>query len=181
MALELNGTTGVSLVQDGVVTAADLASGAITSGILPAGSVLQVVQGRSTTNTSINSTSYADTNLSASITPSSSSNKILIFATQENYHRVDNSIGFNAQYRILRDATVIETFTNMEYHRNGLGSFGNSLHRSRHPMYYLDSPSTTSAITYKTQASMSGLADNAELVVNEGGSPGIMILMEIAG
>ena len=33
MALELNGTTGVSLVQDGVVTAADLAAGAVTQGI----------------------------------------------------------------------------------------------------------------------------------------------------
>ena len=42
MALELNGTTGVSLVQDGVVTAADLASGAITSAALPSGSVVAV-------------------------------------------------------------------------------------------------------------------------------------------
>lgn len=175
MALVLDGTNGVSLVQDGVVTAADLA------GDVSLGKVLQVVQGRSTTNTSINNTGYVDTNLSASIIPSSTSNKILIFVTQQNYHRVDNSIGYNAQYRILRDSTVIETFTNMEYHRNGLGSFSNNLHRSRHPMYYLDSPSTTSAITYKTQASMSSLADNAELVVNEGGSPGIIVLMEIAG
>ena len=49
MALELNGTTGVSLVQDGVVTAADLSSTLDLSGktvTLPAGTggkVLQVV------------------------------------------------------------------------------------------------------------------------------------------
>jgi len=41
MALELNGTTGVSLVQDGVVTAADLASGAITASALPSGTIVQ--------------------------------------------------------------------------------------------------------------------------------------------
>jgi len=77
MALELNGTTGVSLVQDGVVTAADLASGAITSAALPLGSVLQMVSNDNTTSITHSNTGYTDV-VSLSITPTTSGNKLYI-------------------------------------------------------------------------------------------------------
>ena len=63
-----------------------LATGAITSAIMPTGTVIQVVQGSTTTASSHGSTTtLTDTNLSASITPSSASNKILVTIQQHCY------------------------------------------------------------------------------------------------
>lgn len=91
MALELNGTTGVSLVQDGVVTAADLASTlnltgktvTLPAGTTNAGKVLQVV----TANLSPITISTASGGLSAyewgsvNITPASSGNKLVVMTS----------------------------------------------------------------------------------------------------
>jgi len=112
MALELNGTTGVSLVQDGVVTsakiadgavaAADLASGAITSAALPAGSVLQVVEASVENSSSVttNSTSYVDSGLlTLNITPKAAGSKIQV--TFDGYiihlHPANGNIGGSAK------------------------------------------------------------------------------------
>ena len=54
----------------------------VTSGSVMSKPVLQVVTGTSSTDTSVASTSYTDTTLSASITPSSTSSKILILVSQ---------------------------------------------------------------------------------------------------
>jgi len=84
MALELNGTTGVSLVQDGVVTAADLASGAITSAALPTGNIVDVESFSTSSHTTrsgvADSTGTTDvTGLSSlSYTLKSSSNSLII-------------------------------------------------------------------------------------------------------
>ena len=80
MALVLDGTTGVSLVQDGVVTAADLASGAITSGALPAGSVLQVqtTYVANTGHIQTTSSNLQAAGYSVSITPTSTDSTIII-------------------------------------------------------------------------------------------------------
>ena len=50
---------------------------------MPTGSVLQVVQATTSTKASTTSTSYADTGLTASITPSSSSNKVLVIISNK--------------------------------------------------------------------------------------------------
>jgi hypothetical protein len=87
MAITINGDgtlTGISVggLPDGIVDADMLASGAITAGSLPAGSILQVVQTVKTDKTSTTSTSpTAVSGLSASITPASTSSKILVTAS----------------------------------------------------------------------------------------------------
>jgi hypothetical protein len=148
MALELNGTTGVSLVQDGVVTAADLASGAITSAALPAGSVLQVAQNTttSTTNTSVTSQWHTITDYNVTITPSSNTNKILLLGSCNLYADADSD-GQTAtgQFRALRSGVAIWTTTNAILARGG------QQHFSSVDIKYLDSPSTTSALTYTFQ------------------------------
>ena len=83
MAITINGSGtigGVSVggLPDGIVDTDMLASGAITDALLPSGSVLQVVQTLTNSTVSTSSSSYVDSGISASITPSSSSNKILI-------------------------------------------------------------------------------------------------------
>src|SRR6056300_1760673 len=73
---------------------------------LPAGvggKVLQVVQGEYATEISVNTTSLTDTGLSASITPSSSSNKILIIVDGQGQTPANSGWG-NA---IVRGSTTI--------------------------------------------------------------------------
>ena len=119
---------------------------------MPAGAILQVVQTVKTDTFSANpSSSYVDiTGLSVAITPSSSSSKIL----------VQISIcggGVNAvnvaQYRLVRGSTVVYAGDSASSRSLGFGAaIGIDVNVT--PMAcgtFLDSPSTTSAITYKIQ------------------------------
>jgi hypothetical protein len=136
MALELNGTTGVSLVQNGVITDANL----------PAGSVLQVVNATYSTQTSTTSSSYTDTGLTASITPSSASNKILVFANITGMLTV--AAAQRIKLNIVRGSTqLIEFEKNAGYLSSSLTEFGFGGSSAS----YLDSPATTSSTTYKVQ------------------------------
>ena len=82
MPTEISGSTGVNKIQDNTIVNADINSSAAIAGsklVMPTGSVLQVVQQVHHTFTQINnSSSYVDTGLTQAITPSSSSNKILV-------------------------------------------------------------------------------------------------------
>jgi len=132
------------------------------------GKVLQVVQGISTTSVSSTSSTYVTTGLSASITPSSTSSKILVltnFASQ--IATSSNTI----RLTLKRGATDIDTsgdgFAKLRVTASNL--FGNT------PMNVLDSPATTSSTTY--EAFFKSSSGNAEVMA--GNSSGIMILMEI--
>ena len=91
MAIAINGSsntiTGIAVggLPDGIVDADMLAANAVTAGKLASGvggKILQVVQVTHTAEVSTTGITYVDTGLSASITPSSSSNKILVMVTQ---------------------------------------------------------------------------------------------------
>jgi hypothetical protein len=62
--------------------AASKLTGQVPDANAPSGSVLQVVQGNTSTEVNTSGTSYVDTGLSASITPSSASSKILVLVSQ---------------------------------------------------------------------------------------------------
>jgi hypothetical protein len=132
------------------------------------GAVLQVVQGLYTNNFNTTSTSYVDTGLSASITPSSTSSKILVMVSQQGF-KADSADSY--YYNILRGSTQIGE-TRVQIHTTSQSSAGNYLHR-------LDSPSTTSSITYKTQVH-SDSGNNIYFQWSTEGSSTIT-LMEIAG
>ena len=53
----------------------------MTDASMPSGSVLQLIQGTYSTTTTLNTTTYTDSGLSATITPSSTSSKILVMWT----------------------------------------------------------------------------------------------------
>ena len=151
----------------------DTSIGNITS--LPAGvggKVLQVVNATSSTETSTSSTSYSDTNLSATITPSSSSNKILI--TVNHTGLLKSSSNNAGKIQLLRGSTSLIMFSN-DFGRdggtglNGVGGTGTS---------YLDSPATTSATTYKTQLACSVTAA-AAVKIAQNNAVQTMTLMEI--
>jgi hypothetical protein len=149
-----------SYLVDGAVTAAKLDTtgtansstylrGDMAWSSLPAsGKLLQVVQGSTTTQTTTSSTSFVDTNLSASITPSSASNKVLILVSGPLY---GGNTGYNvyASAGLLRGSTALIYTTHMSDNQAGSG-VGVTVAASLN-MQYLDSPATTSSTTYKIQ------------------------------
>jgi len=149
MALELNGTTGVSLVQDGVVTAADLASGAITSAALPTGSVLQVKSATKTDTTSTGSTSFIDTGLSVTITPSNASNKILLMASLTN----GSSSTASTSFRFVQDGSPVVVGDVTGNRIQGTTSNGDNSENHCHSssMQGEVTANTTNATTFKVQ------------------------------
>ena len=134
----------------------------------PAGSVLQVVNAVTGTQASTTGGTLVDTNLTASITPSSSSNKILILVNQ--FGGKDGNSAY--KIRLLRGATDIGgsdyvMFTNTTLNVQGLS----------YSFAVLDSPSTTSSTTYKTQIAISTGSGTVYAQVNNGQSS--ITLMEI--
>jgi hypothetical protein len=116
----------------------------IPKAALPTGSVLQVIQTNTTADSSTTSNSYVDTNLSVTITPTSSSSKILI-STCGSIRKNSGNGDTGAYVNIVRGATQIAEQGFLAW--TGASGFNQeSLN-----LIYLDSPSTTSSTTYKIQ------------------------------
>ena len=114
------------------------------------GAILQVVQATTNTTVSITTSTYTDTTLSASITPTSSSNKILVIVGQHFQNgRTGGHQGFGL--RILRDSTVVWEPVNDSTGPFLVYTVDESQHYGFMTLHYLDSPATTSSVTYKTQ------------------------------
>jgi len=136
------------------------------------GKVLQVVNTGSSTETSSSSTTYADSSLTAAITPSASSSKVLVMITQAGL--LKNSSDNGGKLRLLRGSTALEEFEN-DFGRNGgtgLNIVGGA------SCNVLDSPNTTSETTYKTQVACS-VSSNASVAVQHNSAFSTIILMEI--
>ena len=204
MAITINGTgsiTGLTAggLPDGSVTAADIETSLDLTGktvTLPSGTggkVLQVVQASKTNTTStINQDSFTDLGLSASITPTSTSNKVLVLVSIGRVCCNTSSLRL-CPFRILRDATAIGTgvVDGVKLRSNFVISDSPDNNYGQGGAYqYLDSPSTTSATTYKIQWTgqagetwylhrSSSNTDNTDTIHTRSASH--IILMEVAG
>jgi hypothetical protein len=122
----------------------------IPKATLPTGSVLQVVSVEKTSIFTTTSTSYVDvTGLSASITPTSSSSKILVML-----NLTCGNSSSDAFFNLVRGSTNIAQGTggstsNQTFMINGTSPTGNGMIVAN--INYLDSPATTSSTTYKVQ------------------------------
>jgi hypothetical protein len=171
MALVLSGDAGITFpVTAGSASAVQASSGR----------VLQVVNATYSTYTSFSSATLADLGLSATITPSSSSSKILVFTDLAGGIAVTTTSA-GANVKLLRGSTIIVNLEQTAGIMSGTsternwGAFGSSS--------YLDSPATTSATTYKIQvANTNGsgniYVNNYALTANS--ATCTMTLMEIA-
>jgi hypothetical protein len=119
----------------------------IASSQLPAGSILQVVQGLYTTQVLSTSGTYADTGLTATITPSSTSSKILVLVTADGVYAAGPT-NVIAAFRIVKNGSSLYEFGN-----GGNSTTGTSLTivTGSCSVNYLDSPASISALTYKLQ------------------------------
>ena len=117
------------------------------------GSVLQVVQGTLGTRQSASSNSFTNSNLTVAITPKFSTSKVLVRATflfsqsAASAHNQDNMKAFT----IFRDSTNIAPHNSaFLYHQNEVGGTTSDFQEQTEnvAIEILDSPSTTSSITY---------------------------------
>ncbi len=158
--------------------------GAVTVAGIPirSGSVLQVVQFVYHTYQQLTSSSYNATGITKAITPVSSSNKILVNMTVTAGNS-GSSAGENAfaLYRSIGGATAasIETFERSIFCYD---PGGQNVHVDASiALSFLDSPSTTSAVTY----TLYGRTNSGILRINDhqvsGQGQSTITLMEIAG
>ena len=110
------------------------------------GKVLQVINAVDASETATSSTSFADTGLTAAITPSASSSKILVMIGLH-FATVGSQGGVGS--RLLRGSSVIRSASDKS---DGHGAGETSHHEAWIAFSYLDSPNTTNATTYKMQA-----------------------------
>jgi hypothetical protein len=136
------------------------------------GKVLQVVNAQYSTQTSTTSTTFADTGLTATITPTSATSKILVFVNQVGCHRNSGTNGA-LQLRLLRNSTSIITFEKYLGYNGGTVE----INAGSASTTYLDSPATTSAVTYKTQLATD--LGGFSLAVQANGGTSTITLMEI--
>ena len=146
--------------------------GAVTAlpAAIPTGKVLQVVMGSTGTETTNTSNDWADTSLTVTITPSSSSSKVYIAVSQNELYTTSANVGISV--RLLRDSTSICQFANYVSYSSADDFNGESCN-------FLDSPSSTSALTYKIQFKPSGGSAMVKAQSNSGVST--ITAMEIAG
>jgi hypothetical protein len=137
------------------------------------GKVLQVVVGTSTTSVSNSTSTYADTGLTATITPASTGSRILVLVDHGTVFKSSGNANNQLNFRLFRGATQL-VFSSSWYTGTALNLKG------YHGIQYVDSPASISALTYKTQfrcenntASVDVIAGGAEATT------GSIILIEI--
>ena len=169
-----NGITSANIA-DGTITNADInASAAIdASKLTGTGKVLQVVGSQYSGEKSQTTTTLADTGLTLSITPSSTSSKIAVFVNQAGVRKWGGNGG--CYIELQRNGTLLQKMANRSGHNDSTS--GNGV--GTDSIAYLDSPNTTSAVTYKTQykSQVSGVA----VRVQDDSSVSTILLMEIEG
>ena len=144
-----------------------------------AGKVLQYVTATDTTQNTTSTTDWEDTGLSVSITPTSSSSKILIMVHQVfKPHTLDSGTSntVRSYVRIVRGSTEILKFQDGGLYQGDFGDQMKSWHASA--PHHIDEPNTTSATTYKTQMKVDNNTDTVGS--NNDGNPGRITVMELA-
>jgi hypothetical protein len=135
--------------------------------------ILQVVEGSTTTETTTSSTTHADTTLTATITPTSASSKVLVYVSHPSCFKGNGNSSNSINFRLIRTSTNIYTFNSF------LGYTGSAseMYFSA-SAFYLDSPATTSATTYKTQFANEVAASQVKVQQNSIASR--ILLLEIS-
>ena len=132
-----------------------------------AGNILQVVNAETTTSvSSSDENNYVDTTLSATITPTAASNKILILVNQSFYSFQAGTYAYNGikvfrgsqEIYVPNEGAAPSTVGSYDF---GIGSssIAQTVYYDKANITLLDSPNTTSAVTYKTMGRPYGASD----------------------
>jgi len=176
-----DGTVDAGTLATNSVDSAELIDGAVDNSHINAsaaivgtkltntGKVLQVVIAEYASATTLATDTYTDVGLSADITPSATSSKILcMWTTQANL----NAASEGWASRLKRGSSVV--YADATNYRTYIGTAIDI--RLTTPVSHLDSPSSTSAITYTIQVST---YNSNEIIFNNANNKTQLILMEI--
>jgi hypothetical protein len=162
----------IQAAQIGSANASVINAGTLAKARLPSGSVLQVVQATFSTEDDISSVSYVASSITASITPSSASNKVLIFVSTTMQNTGNAVSCFSTLFRNATtnlgsgsETAMIENFSVEAFDVQPT------------QIMYLDSPSSTSSVAYAVYAK----ANSNNVRIGKGNIRSTIILMEIAG
>lgn len=165
---------------NGTVLTADSAEATGLKWSTPAsgGKLLQMVSATYSTATTIATTTYTDTGLTATITPTLNTSKILVLITTNVYAtRSANQMGVSV--KILRDATSIFVSAVGEQADFDAGSL-TAVEKFRTLSFsYVDSPATTSATTYKLQGAAQTTTNSGSTTWQKNSQVVTMTLLEI--
>tara|TARA_R110002126_G_scaffold121606_1_gene263176 strand:+ start:276 stop:830 length:555 start_codon:yes stop_codon:yes gene_type:complete len=183
MTLTVLNKIGTASILDNAITSGKILDNAVTSSKIVAGAggkILQVVNAKYDTEITMTSTTPADTGLTATITPTSTSNKILVLVSQPIWMERNGGESMKGTWSLLKGSTVL-TSQEMEI-ASGLNNDSDRSLALNYVESYLDSPNTTSATTYKTQQKCN-LSSASPIVKSQRGGSGYystMTLIEVA-
>lgn len=163
-SIQLNGSDVLTIDSSGNVTAPNK--------LISTGHVLQVVHSLWQSNTTTTSTSYVDSGLTATITPSFTSSKILIIGSANAV--LTQAINTGVRIGLFNGAT--ELTTPAFYAGYDTASTDN---QRNVPFSYLHSPSSTSAQTYLIKFYRN--TGSGSVAIGGNNSNSFITLMEIAG
>ena len=139
------------------------------------GKILQVLEASHATEvSSTNSSAFTDTGLTLNITPSATSSKILFLISQQGFVTRASSLT-RGVFRVLRDSTTVYDSASWTISTQQSGS--DISHSTMLVFNGLDSPSSTSALTYKTQMKPDS---NTTIKAQQTNHPSKIVLMEVS-
>ena len=154
------------------VTSAGIPTLASTN--MPTGSVLQVVSAINSSGNQIEIATTTETDIiTLNITPKSTSSKILVTFSGGEWGYYDGAV-YQAYINMYRDSTAI-----MKLRHSNRASEGNELSGGA-SLVYMDSPSTTSQITYRIKA-ITNTGNSVLITRSDDSSRFTLTAMEIAG
>lgn len=168
MPLKINGATSGSVTLAAPATGSDVT---LTLPTLGFGKVLQVVSASTTTQAAQTTATWTDTTLSASITPSSTSSKVLVIVFANGLFKAAGANTYGG-LRLLRGTNAISTFESQFCYNNTTTSSQMSSGTT-----VLDSPNSTSSTTYKVQ--IQNVPATGTVYMNAGFENSTIVLIEV--
>ena len=157
-----------------ITTAGKLLSTGVVGGV---GKIGQIIQATTDSAVNVASTSNTDTGLTVNITPTATTSKVLVQVNQNIVTDIDTNLG-NAKIQLRRDSTSVITFganvARIEAGSVSAVKFGNLTTFS-----FLDSPSTTSQVTYSTRGAISSTSNNGTARFQNSSVFSVITLMEV--
>ena len=144
----------------------------------PVGKFGQVVQGSTSTIVNVTSSSFTDTGLTATITPTATTSKVMIHVTQMLSSDRDNEDCWS-RLRLVRDGSGLSGLEWSKLEWDEAGGVGAVKAGGLTTFCYLDSPATLNAVVYKLQGSIGASGNNATARFQMGSESSFIQLIEV--
>ena len=143
------------------------------------GGIIQIVHAETTSQVSDTGGSYVDSGVTATITPSSNSSKILVVASMQ-WFLYREATETSGSFKLLRGSTAISTHTGAVHIEADTTGQSRIISEGGYTIQRLDSPSTTSATTYKVQFTTNHTGNSAQMSISKASAPSCITIYEVS-